>query len=42
MSGVDNAEGWVLRPSIELRDRMGKRIITKLKVTDFPERNQRG
>jgi len=36
------AEGWVLRPVVELRNRMGQRIITKLKVTDFPERNQRG
>ena len=33
------AEGWVLRPTIELRNRTGRRIITKLKVRDFPERN---
>ncbi len=39
---VTDAEGWVLRPAVELRNRMGQRIITKLKVTDFPERNQRG
>jgi hypothetical protein len=29
------AEGLVLRPSFELRDRMGRRIVTKLKCTDF-------
>ena len=33
------AEGWVLRPEVELRDRRGNRVITKLKVRDFPERN---
>jgi len=32
------AEGWVLRPAYELFDRGGNRIITKLKVKDFPER----
>lgn len=32
-----DAEGWVLRPLTELRDRRGNRIITKLKVSDFPE-----
>ncbi len=31
------AEGWVLRPTTELRDRRGNRVITKLKVKDFPE-----
>lgn len=31
-------EGWVLRPVTELRTRLGGRIITKLKVKDFPER----
>jgi hypothetical protein len=29
------AEGLVLRPSTELRDRMGRRIITKVKCSDF-------
>ena len=29
------AEGVVIRPSVELRDRMGHRIITKIKVKDF-------
>jgi hypothetical protein len=33
-------EGWVLRPTQELRGRLGQRIITKIKVKDFPERNQ--
>lgn len=28
-------EGWVLRPTIELRNRRGQRVITKLKVKDF-------
>jgi hypothetical protein len=32
------AEGWVLRPQTELRNRWGERVITKLKVKDFPER----
>jgi len=30
------AEGLVLRPASELRDRMGRRIITKVKYKDFP------
>ena len=30
------AEGIVARPSVELLDRRGKRIITKLKHKDFP------
>jgi len=30
------AEGLVLRPQHELRDRMGRRIITKVKHSDFP------
>lgn len=34
----EEAEGWVLRPWTELRDRMGHRVITKMKVKDFPER----
>lgn len=29
------AEGVVARPSVELRDRMGQRVITKIKVRDF-------
>ena len=29
------AEGVVARPSVELRDRLGHRIITKVKVKDF-------
>lgn len=29
------AEGIVTRPAVELRDRMGNRIITKIKVKDF-------
>lgn len=29
-------EGWVLRPSIELKTRAGDRIITKIKVSDYP------
>lgn len=32
------AEGWVLRPTVELRNRAGKRIITKIKVKDFLHR----
>ena len=31
------AEGVVARPATELRDRFGHRIITKIKVKDFPE-----
>lgn len=30
-----DAEGLVLRPAIELKDRLGKRIITKIKHKDF-------
>jgi hypothetical protein len=30
-----SAEGLVLRPEIELTDRMGRRIITKIKTKDF-------
>jgi len=30
-----DAEGLVLRPAFELRDRMGRRIITKIKNKDF-------
>lgn len=29
------AEGLVVRPSVELRDRQGKRIISKIKTKDF-------
>ncbi len=28
-------EGLVLRPTVELKDRLGKRIVTKIKVKDF-------
>lgn len=28
-------EGVVGRPSIEIRDRLGKRVIVKIKVKDF-------
>ena len=28
-------EGYVARPKIELRDRLGRRIITKIKIRDF-------
>lgn len=31
------AEGLVLRPEFELRDRMGRRIITKIKHRDWPQ-----
>lgn len=30
------AEGIVARPAVELADRLGKRLITKLKAKDFP------
>lgn len=30
------AEGLVLRPLIELKNRRGKRVITKIKLKDFP------
>lgn len=33
--GEGHAEGFVLRPHVELRDRQGERIITKVKVRDF-------
>ena len=33
-------EGFVARPSVELRDRMGHRIITKVKVKDFVQTGQ--
>ncbi|MGH7743252.1 MAG: RNA ligase family protein [Candidatus Dormibacteria bacterium] len=33
--GVDLAEGLVLRPAVELFDRGGRRIITKIKYRDF-------
>ena len=33
--GTANMEGIVARPIIELKDRMGKRVITKIKVKDF-------
>jgi hypothetical protein len=34
-------EGVVTRPSTELRDRLGRRVITKIKVRDFDETNER-
>lgn len=33
--GVDIAEGLVLRPDVELFDRSGRRVITKIKHKDF-------
>ena len=33
--GEFNAEGIVARPKVELEDRQGKRIITKIKTIDF-------
>ena len=33
--GTANSEGLVGRPLVELQDRSGKRIITKIKVCDF-------
>jgi len=30
------AEGLVMRPAVELLDRLGRRIITKIKYRDFP------
>ena len=30
------AEGLVMRPAVELLDRLGRRIITKIKYKDFP------
>jgi hypothetical protein len=34
-AGVDRAEGLVLRPVVELNDRAGRRVITKIKHRDF-------
>ena len=33
--GTANMEGLVGRPVVEMRDRMGKRVIVKIKVCDF-------
>lgn len=33
--GIANMEGLVGRPAVEMRDRMGKRVIVKIKVCDF-------
>jgi hypothetical protein len=33
--GTAKMEGLVGRPEVELRDRMGRRVITKIKVKDF-------
>lgn len=35
--GIAKMEGLVGRPKIELRDRLGKRVIVKIKVKDFAE-----
>ena len=35
--GTANMEGLVCRPTIEMLDRMGRRVITKIKVCDFTE-----
>lgn len=35
--GTANMEGLVCRPVVEMLDRMGKRVITKIKVCDFVE-----
>jgi len=40
--GDFTAEGIVLRPKVELLTRRGERIITKLKVKDFPELGELG
>lgn len=33
--GVAHMEGVVARPKVEIRDRMGRRVIVKIKVKDF-------
>ena len=33
--GTANMEGLVGRPMVEMKDRMGKRVIVKIKVCDF-------
>ena len=35
--GTANMEGLVCRPAVEMLDRMGRRVITKIKVCDFAE-----
>lgn len=35
--GTANMEGLVCRPTVEMLDRMGRRVITKIKVCDFSE-----
>lgn len=35
--GTANMEGLVCRPTVKLLDRMGRRVITKIKVCDFAE-----
>ena len=35
--GTANMEGLVCRPAVEMLDRTGKRVITKIKVCDFTE-----
>lgn len=36
--GDFQAEGIVARPSVELKNRAGERIITKIKCKDFPRK----
>jgi hypothetical protein len=38
--GTADAEGLVLRPTVELLSRGGERIITKVKARDFKEGKQ--
>lgn len=33
--GTADMEGVVARPVVEMKDRMGRRVITKIKVCDF-------
>ena len=35
--GLDLSEGLVCRPAVELRTRRGERVITKVKVRDYPD-----
>jgi len=37
--GTANMEGLVARPKLELKDRCGNRLIVKIKVRDFEEKN---
>ena len=40
--GTARMEGLVGRPSMEIRDRCGKRVIVKIKVRDYDEINRQG